>query len=294
MAAEKTPIQAYLGEDFEQIPDTSDARVLVGNGYVVKLASPALTERERRVLELAIQGFPVRVPRLVEGGISWVIMKEIPHAVEEWSDADLEQALTELAALHEAFLGSEILEQPWLRDPLDRDLEMLLAEARTPSSILDSELQELVRDPSEIVEFLRAQPKTLLHGDPFPRNVLRARSNVDIDSVATSGSNSHLVWIDWCHASVGPPAGDLASWLDQTPWAVDRPIDRLTHINTYLSAWKNPPDRDAFLKSLDASRVLWFFAYDLPRLRDLADSKPEIVTKINEEALRAYEAFRRG
>ncbi len=294
MSQNKTPIESYLGDSPEEIPDTSDARVLRGNGYVAKMLSAALAEREANLLRLAEEKFPLRVPRIVESGISWVLVKEIPNDAGAWTDEDLEQALVELARLHEAFIGSPILEAEWLRDPLDRDLEMLLAEARTLKDFLREELREVLADPSAIVEFLRAQPMTLLHGDPFPRNILRTPAGVDLDSVSTEGSQSRLVWIDWCHASVGPPAADLASWLDQTPWAVDRPIDRLTHINTYLSGWENPPDRDAFLKSLDASRVLWFFAYDLPSLRDIAETKPELVAKINEEALRAYEAFMRA
>lgn len=297
MNENKTPIESYLGESPEEIPDTSDARVLRGNGFVAKLLSSGLAEREANILQLAADGFPLRAPRIVDSGISWVLMKEIPHRRDPWTDAELEQALGELAALHEYFAGSDLLEEPWLRDPLDRDLEMLLAEARTLKDLLSDELQELLVDPSEIVEFLKTQPMTLLHGDPFPRNILRADDGTDLEAASSPGGpggDSVFVWIDWCHASVGPPAADLASWLDQTPWSIDRPIDRLTHINAYLSGWKNPPDRGTFLKSLDASRVLWFFAYDLPGLRDIRDAKPEIVAKINEEASRAYEAFRRA
>lgn len=294
MNERKTPIESYLGESPEEIPDTSDARVLRGNGFVAKLLSSDLAERESSILRLATDGFPVRVPRIVDAGISWVLMKEVPHETREWSDKELAQALRELAALHETFTGSEVLKEPWHRDPLDRDLEMLLAEARVHKALLDDDLQELVVDPSEIVEFLQAQPMTLLHGDPFPHNILRAEAGVDLEAVSTTGGESRFVWIDWCHAAVGPAAADLASWLDQTPWVLDRAIDRLGHINAYLSGWENPPDRDVFLKSLDASRVLWFFAHDVPRLEDLVETEPDMVAKINQEAHRAYEAFRRA
>jgi hypothetical protein len=295
MNEQKPPIASYLGENPEEIPDTSDARVLRSNGFVAKLMSSGLAEREAKIFELASDTFPLRVPRIVDSGISWVLMKEVPHNAGAWSVADLEQALYELATLHEAFTDSELLkEKDWLRDPLDRDLDMLLAEARTLKDLLDDDLQALLADPSEIVEFLSRQPQTLLHGDPFPRNILRAKDDVELDAVSNGSSDSRLVWIDWCHASVGPPAADLASWLDQTPWAIEGPIDRLSHINAYLAGWKNPPDRDAFLKALDASRVLWFFAYDLPSLHGVDEVDPKIVSKINEEASRAYEAFKRA
>jgi thiamine kinase-like enzyme len=262
-------------------------------------------------------------------------MREVPERRDEWGDQELLQAVRQLAQLHERFMGSSVLDEPWLRDPLDKHLDVLLAEARTLDGYLDNDLKEILADPSEIVEYLRKQPKTLLHGDPFPDNILRIPEGVDPDEVseppcdiarapqegldpsadaaaashgrsASSGAESaqgegtlsngemlrdRLVWIDWCHASVGPPAADLASWLDQTPFAIGRPIDRLTHINAYLEAWESPPERDTFLKSLDAARVLWFFAYDLPQLAVIGRSNPDLVAKLNEEALRAYTAF---
>ncbi len=294
MSQNQTTLESYLGNDPDQIPDTTDSKVLRGNGNVAKLFSPELAERERSVLELAAGGFPVRVPKLVDSGISWVVTREVPHDTGPWSDNDLEQALRELGRLHEAFTGGDVLQESWLRRPLDQDLDLLLSAARTTDSLLEPKLKDLLRDPSEIVDFLNAQPSTLLHGDPFPRNVLRAERDVDLAEVTVGSGDSRLVWIDWCHASVGPAAADLASWLDQTPWEVDRPIDRLSHIDAYLSGWQNPPERTSFLKALDASRVLWFFAYDLPNLQQVADSKPELVAKINEEASRAYEAFLRA
>lgn len=306
MAETKTLLDKYLGDSPEELPDTADSRVLRGNGHVAKLAPAELVEREYRVLEIAEKHFPMRVPRLVNHGIFWVVMSEIPTTERPWADEELLAALSQLARLHESFLGSALLEEPWLRDPLDRDLEVLLAEARTLREYLRPELTNVLQNLSEIVDYLRTQPKTLLHGDPFPDNILRLADDVDPDSVATRPASEdargqdpqtiedYLVWIDWCHASIGPPAADLASWLDQTPFALGRPIDRLTHINTYLEAWENPPEREPFLKALDAARVLWFFAYDLPQLPLVATSDPDVVDKLNEEALRAYRAFQAG
>jgi thiamine kinase-like enzyme len=335
MRQETTRIDAYIGDQPEELPNTADSRVLRGQGHVAKLATAELVEREYRLLQLAPKQFPMRVPKLVDHGIFWIVMREVPQRRDEWSDQELLQAVRQLAQLHERFMGSSVLDEPWLRDPLDKHLDVLLAEARTLDSYLDNDLKEILADPSEIVEYLRKQPKTLLHGDPFPDNILRIPEGVDPDEVseppcdiarapqegldpsadaaaashgrsASSGAESaqgegtlsngemlrdRLVWIDWCHASVGPPVADLASWLDQTPFAIGRPIDRLTHINAYLEAWESPPERDTFLKSLDAARVLWFFAYDLPQLAVIGRSNPDLVAKLNEEALRAYTAF---
>jgi hypothetical protein len=104
---------------------------------------------------------------------------------------------------------------------------------------------------------------TVLHGDPWPANILRP-------------APGRRVWVDWELASLGPAAADLASWLGQTPWHTGMPADG--HLEAYLAARSLPVDRPGFERALDAATVLWFLCYDVPRLaagRRPAPAAPE-------------------
>ena len=91
----------------------------------------------------------------------------------------------------------------------------------------------------------------MLHGDPWPANVLRP-------------GLGRRVWIDWEMASLGPAAADLAAWLDQTPWHTGGSVGG--DLEAYLGARAHPVDRARFERALDAAMVLWFLSYDVPHL----------------------------
>jgi hypothetical protein len=168
-----------------------------------------------------------------------------------WEDGDLRAALAELARLHDEvqpFMldGADVL----LRRPFSESgADALLAPVRRLGLPLPEPLAGLLDDPAPIVAAVAAEPMAVLHGDPWPGNILRP-------------APGRRVWIDWEMASLGPAAADVASWLGQTPWHTGAAADG--HLEAYLSARSVPPDRRSFERALDAATVLWFLAYDLP------------------------------
>jgi thiamine kinase-like enzyme len=128
---------------------------------------------------------------------------------------------------------------------------------------LPAPLARLLDDPVVLVEAAGSEPPTLLHGDPWPGNVLRPAPD-------------RRVWVDWELASVGPAAADLASWLDQAPWYAAAAVVAggsgpryRDDAEIYLAARSRPVDRETFKAARDAAAVLWFLAYDVTHLAEL-------------------------
>lgn len=269
-------VAEYVGNDPVELDGFGDPRAFAGNGYVAKVGLPDSIERER--MALTLESLPMPVPHVIDWDISWIVEEEIKDAGTGWSDDDLVAALEQLAAMHDRFEGSAVLESPVIRRPLGRDLNELMSDARASGWVLPGDLGEMLMNPSPLVDVLRLGPQTLLHGDPWPFHLRR--------------SGGEIFWLDWTQVSMGPAAADLASWLDQAPFHVGRPIDRLTHINAYIEARQTEVDKAVFFAGLDSARLLWFLAYDVPNLPGLAEQSPDLAEKMNEEALRALDAFR--
>lgn len=280
MARIAPEVAQYVGDDPIEVDGPGDPRTFVGNGYVAKIGSPEVIERERMLLTQALGPLPMNLPHLIDWDIAWLVHEEIEDSRTEWTEDELSESLGQLAELHDRFEEAQAIDAPVLRRPLGRDLNELLADARSSGWVLPEPLAELLASPSPVIEVLRNGPQTLLHGDPWPWHLRR--------------SGSEIIWVNWSQASVGPASADLASWLDQTPFHVGRPIDRLSTIHTYLDARSKRPVEKVFFAGLDAARLLWFLAFDVPNLPALAESSPELAEKMNEEAIRAHDAFRRA
>jgi hypothetical protein len=250
LASVPSDVAALLGPHPEERSGEGECRVLAGRGLVAKFGPRFLVEREVWVLR---QGeLPVAVPELVAGGPGWLVVPEVTDTAESWSEEDLRGALADLASLHQAFQDGP-LEGPLRRITEDAGVDALLEDGRRSGTPLPPPLDRLLDDPTPLLEVLRSQPVTLLHGDPWPGNVRRPRPG-------------RRVWIDWEQASAGPAAADLASWLDQTPWFLGRDIDPGADLDHYLEARGNDLHRPDFTRVVDAASVLWFLAFDVPRL----------------------------
>ncbi|MGH8975417.1 MAG: phosphotransferase family protein, partial [Acidimicrobiia bacterium] len=149
----------------------------------------------------------------------------------------------------------------------------LLGPARPHAHLLPPLLAGLLGAPAPLLEVLGREPVTLLHGDPWPANIRRP------------GAGSR-VWLDWEQASTGPAAADLATWLDQTPWSLRREIDAGEHLAGYLAARHRPVDPVAFGRAVDAASVVWFLAFDVPRLPEAPPWLAEHMVSAREEAAR--------
>ena len=221
-----------------------------GGGLVAKVGPAEVVAREAALLDTHL---PLIVPMLVDAGPGWLVMTAEADEDGPWTDDDLRAALSDLARLHDevqlfSLDGADVL----LRRPFSADgVDALLAPVRQLSVALPDVLADLLDDPTPIVEAAAAEPETVLHGDPWPGNVLRP-------------APGRRVWVDWEMASLGPAAADIASWLGQTRWHTGAPTDG--HLEAYLAARSMPIVEARFERALDAATVLWFLAYDVPHL----------------------------
>jgi hypothetical protein len=261
---EETPLPpevvALLGADIVDHSGAGTCRVVSGGGLVAKVGPPDVVAREATVLRLSL---PLAVPTLIDTGPGWLVTRAEADATTPWSDADLHAALADLARLHDAFECrsgtaddlSDLLPvgaAASLRRPFSPEsAEAVLGPVRRLGFPLPARLAYLLGEPGLILEAAALEPPTLLHGDPWPGNILRP-------------DPGRRVWVDWELASAGPSAADIASWLGQTPWHTGVPTDG--HLATYLAARSRRVDRANFQRALDAATVLWFFACDVPRL----------------------------
>lgn len=256
----------------------ADTVLLFGNSKVAKIAVPELIEREVFILSGQAGQIPVQTPHLIDWGVNWLVMDEIEHERGRWEDAYLLGAIRQMASLHDAFENAGVLTSPILRKPFGRDIGKMFLESAQAAQYLSSPLIEVLENPAVLIEALNELPLTLTHGDPWPHNMLR--------------SGDEIIWIDWTHASAAPAVADLASWLDQTPFAIGRTIDRRVHIDAYLEARSSTIDEEVFGRGLDAARVAWFLAYDAPNLGALAEESAPLAETMVREAERALEAVK--
>jgi len=243
-------VKALLGADVVDHAGAGACRVVSGGGLVAKVGPPDVVAREASMLATPL---PLSVPVLVDAGPGWLVMTAEDDDGGPWEEPDLHAAVSDLAGFHDAFQSSSLEDaEAFLRRPFSPDgIEILLARSRRVTIPLPGVLADLLDDPSAIVAGAEAEPVTLLHGDPWPGNILRP-------------GPGRRVWVDWELASLGPAAADVASWLGQTPWLTGAPADG--HLEAYLAARSLPVDRPRFERALDAATVLWFLAYDLPQL----------------------------
>jgi hypothetical protein len=243
-------VTALLGADIVDHSGGGACRVVSGGGLVAKVGPPDVVAREASMLATPL---PLSVPVLVDAGPGWLVMTAEDDEDGPWEEPDLLAALSDLAGFHDAFQSSSLEDaEAFLRRPFSPEgAEALLAPSRRLTVPLPGVLADLLEDPSPIVAAGEAEPVTLLHGDPWPGNILRPGAG-------------RRVWVDWELASLGPAAADIASWLGQTPWHTGVPA--AGHLEAYLGARSLPVDRPRFERALDAATVLWFLAYDLPQM----------------------------
>ncbi len=269
-------IARYVGEDAEIVLSTDEITVFAGSGYCARYGLPEAIARERAILLKEFDGIPLAVPQVIDWDLTWIVHEDL-RATRDWTDEEVLKAVAELARFHEALENSPHLVSSILKRPFGRDSAETLSEARAAGWELPSPLNDLLLDPSPLIEALTALPPTILHGDPWPANVAKR--------------GEEFVWMNWWQASLGPGVADFAAWIDQTPFHIGRTVDRLSQIRAYLEARSNPLDEKAFSKGLDAARIYWFLAYDVPQLPALAESRPDLAQTMNTEAYRAWQAF---
>lgn len=245
--------------------------MLAGNGHVARIGPPEVVAREAFVLGL--DALPVARPALLAAGEGWVVTAEVADHEGGWSNGDLHGALADLGRLHDQYEAAlPAGAGPVLRRPFDgATTDGLLAGSRPHAHLLPPLLARLLAEPEPLLDVLGREPVTLLHGDPWPANIRRP-------------GPGRRVWVDWEQASIGPAAADLATWLDQTPWYLRREIDEDEHLAAYLGARRRPVDPVVFRRAVDAAAVVWFLAFDVPRLPEAPPWLAEHMVGARDEA----------
>jgi hypothetical protein len=246
-------VAALLGASVVEQEGAGACRVFSGGGLVAKIGPPDIVAREAAVLQTPL---PLSVPVLVGTGPGWLVMTAEPDDDRPWSADGLAAALADLARLHETLEDLPAVASVPLRRPFRPDgAEQLLEPVRRLGFPLPGPLARTLVDPAVLLAAAEEEPPTLLHGDPWPGNVLRP-------------SPVRRVWIDWEMAGLGPAAADLASWISQAPWDSRVPAGALggREVEIYLSSRSRPVDRARFERALQAATVLWFLAHDVAQL----------------------------
>ena len=188
--------------------------------------------REVGVYRYLASEIPVNFPRIIAASDAgdWMIMEELSpiKAPEAWEAEDYRTATESLVALHDRFWGlsEDLAAFPWLSRPLDADFEVHVAAAgNSLERIVDQgllsnwpdrvhTLAHLILHAEKVIEPLKREPSTLLHGDFWPGNI------------SVLKDDRQIVY-DWQMAAVGPPILDVVTFVLKSEWWFGGlPIDR--------------------------------------------------------------------
>ena len=251
----------YLGSEPERVVGYGRCTVWRGNGAVAKVGAGA--ECEAHVLSGRVGSLPIATPNLIAEGPDWVVMNEVANDATLWSQRDLIAILPDLAALHDRFDAID----PGRIGPLPvgarRAADRLRVYGRRDRVALPSALMAVLEDPEPLLALLETEPRTLVHGDPFPQNVLRP-------------TPSKRVWVDWEDAHIGPAALDLAAFFGNGPWLLGQSLPLGECLKVYGDALAR--HRPSLERAFDAAVLVWTLSQNLEALRD-------------EQGLEAFEAF---
>ncbi len=249
-----------LGPSPLDLTRLGSSRVLRGNGLVAKTGSPGGIAREAFLFGEAAALLPVEVPRLEASGPGWLLMDDVGG---EPALPDDVAPLEGLAPMHELFVGATGIEHERFRDVFGRERAELLALARgsANAAALPEPLASLLDDPSPLTEIVDAEPRTLVHGDAWPGNVL------------TRGHD--FVWLGWTESGAGPAAYDLSLWLYGSAWTPGSTSPEGA-LGAYLAARTTKVEPLGFKRAVDACAILGFLLTQLARL---TDREPDLIER---------------
>ena len=244
-------ILARLGSSPKDLSGAGPCRVLRGNDLVAKLGPEDRIAREAFLLGEASALIPVDLPVLVDSGPGWILMED---AGDRPAASDDVRPMARLAPMHELFVGATGIEHERFRDVFGRERDALLGEARASAAAatLPPPLASTLADPTPLVVIVEAEPRTLVHGDARPGNVL------------ADGPNG-FIWLDWEESGAGPAALDLARWLHGSTKALGSPHPE-GDLGAYVVGCAIAVDPGRLRRAVDAAAVLAFLLLDLAAL----------------------------
>ncbi len=242
-----------LGPSPMELTRLGASRIFRGNDLVAKFGPEERIAREAFLFGEASALMPIGVPAFVDAGPGWILTRDPGGEPATPNDVS---PLAGLATMHELFQGATGIEHERFRDIFGREREGTLAAARASwiADVLPEPLASLLADPLPLSSIVAAEPRTLVHGDAGPGNVV-ARGPDD------------FVWLNWEDAGAGPAAFDLAVWLYGSPRAPGS-ISPEGALGAYLGARTTPIDPRGFKRAVDAAAVLGFLLLDLANLPD--------------------------
>jgi hypothetical protein len=191
-----------------------------------RLGLAGVGRREVGVYQHLAAQLPMNLPVFIAGSPhgDWLILEAIVfgRSAQRWSEKVYREALDTLIRLHDRFwlLREDLGAFPWLGRPLEGDFEVhvtaashaleRIIEQGSPASLAGSTdrismLRRLTERAVEIVDPLRTDPSTLLHGDYWPGNIALDREG-------------RLIVYDWQLTSIGPAILDLLTFVKKTEW----------------------------------------------------------------------------
>jgi aminoglycoside phosphotransferase (APT) family kinase protein len=169
---------------------------------------------------------PMSTPALIAADPKgeWLVLEQVEsgRGPGEWSAQDYRRAVQTLAELHERFwnLADDLAAYQWLARPLTADFEIhVYAAAQAMEKMMAADwppeithstpvlggLAQIISQIETVVQSLRAEPPTLLHGEYVPSNVALL-------------DDGEPVVFDWQLAGLGPGVLDLAAFVAGSEW----------------------------------------------------------------------------
>ncbi len=250
----------------------------------------AIGQREYGVYRRLAQHLPMLVPGLVAGDEidGWLILEVLTglRPTAEWTPADYEEAIVNLANLHDRFWGlsQDLANYPWLARPLDDDYQDTMAAAREISRHLkrnphlfwlkipaNRELLDQLTDSADaIADPLTDEMLTLIHGDYWPGNIARP-----IDG--------RQVVFDWQLAGIAPAILDLVWFIQATRLQIEPSMPITDMVACYRQSAKRlfkPDWDDDHFQELWDHALMWLFMTHW--LAKLSNMTPETYALIDE------------
>ncbi|MFD0556507.1 phosphotransferase family enzyme [Stackebrandtia endophytica] len=244
------PVRALLGASIEPLTGYGASRVYRGNGLVAKVGPGAAAERH---VLTRLAPLPIETPESVADGEGWIVMAEVADTADRiWPLPELVELLDDLAALHDSHQAHPALTGP-LAVSLVEYFERLAGYGDATG--LPERLRAALAAPQHLIALLEAEPVTLVHGDPYPRNILRPAAG-------------RRVWIDWEDSLAGPAALDVAAWAMEGPWGSGSSIYGPAALDHYLARRRAPVERRRFSLAVDAASILLTPSQNLTELAD--------------------------
>jgi len=172
-----------------------------------------------------------------EAGRYWLLLEHVAGVpLRQTTFATWHEVAGWLASMHASCQG---LARPSLIQYDDGFYETWLQRALQWSA--DRRLHGLARSYEAVVERLVRLPRTLVHGELYPANVL----------VDRRGDGTRVCVVDWETAAIGPGLVDLAAFTSGT-WPEEV---RGRAVAAYYYALPSPPPEAEFLHALECCRL---------------------------------------